>query len=107
MWFPCFHHILEIILKGFIQARWKTSGPCDTIYKDFQRAWPTIMEKQSEMISGAKQAVEQIKPQHYVTRNLRDKLIDLFCDMEIKAFSCESFRGDYQEFIKVVQVIQI
>ena len=55
---PCFHHILELVLGGFIQHRWKTSGPRDALYARFQNEWPKIRQNMPDILSGAKDKVK-------------------------------------------------
>ena len=56
---PCFHHILELVLGGFIQHRWKTNGPRDALYARFQSEWPKIREHKPDILSGAKDKVKE------------------------------------------------
>ena len=57
MWWPCFHHILELVLGAFIQKRWPTEGPRDGVYTRFKKEWRGIFEKMDD-ISSAGEKVE-------------------------------------------------
>ena len=74
MWFPCLHHILELIFASYIKVLWKSSGPCDPIYTKFQKAWPKIVENMPEVLEQAKHTVEFLSPQHNITQTLYAKI---------------------------------
>ena len=57
MWWPCLHHVLEIVLKAVVESRWPTSGPCEALFLRFQKEWPTIREKMPEIEANAKEKV--------------------------------------------------
>ena len=57
MWWPCFHHILELVLGALIQKRWPTEGPRDGIYTRFKKDWPGILKKMDEIVSSAGEKV--------------------------------------------------
>ena len=57
MWWPCFHHVLEIVLKSVVESRWKTSGPSEALFLRFQKEWPSIREKLPEIELKAKEKV--------------------------------------------------
>ena len=42
MWFPCVHHILELIVGAMVHQRWPTGGPRDAVYTRFKNEWPDI-----------------------------------------------------------------
>ena len=82
MWFPCMHHILELVLKAVIQSRWPSQGPTDSIYKRFQEKWPTIVMKDVEKLAKAK--VSLLSPDHpnNVTTDLHQRLLDLLSALQ-------------------------
>ena len=55
MWWPCLHHILEIVLKAIVESRWPTSGPTEALFLRFQKDWPTLHEKMPEIIAKGKE----------------------------------------------------
>ena len=57
MWWPCFHHILELVLGAVIQKRWPTEGPRDGVYTRFKKEWPNILKKMDEILSSAGEKV--------------------------------------------------
>ena len=57
MWWPCFHHILELVLGALIQKRWPTEGPRDGVYTRFKKEWPNILKKMDEIVSSAGEKV--------------------------------------------------
>ena len=57
MWFPCMHHILELVLGSVIQQRWKTSGLRDAIYGRFKNEWPNLLEAMPDILRAAKDKV--------------------------------------------------
>ena len=50
MWFPCVHHILELVVGAVVHQRWPTSGPVDAIYIRFKDKWPEIRAKMPEIL---------------------------------------------------------
>ena len=50
MWFPCVHHILELIVGAMVQQRWPTGGPKDAIYIRFKNEWPGILKEMPDII---------------------------------------------------------
>ena len=60
MWFPCFHHILELIVGAMVQQRWPTGGPRDAIYTRFKNEWPEIREKMPDIVERGKEKVQEI-----------------------------------------------
>ncbi len=61
MWWPCFHHILELVLGAVIQERWKTGGPRDAIYTRLKNEWLTLLEKMPDILSKATEKVIKIE----------------------------------------------
>ena len=57
MWFPCTHHILELIVGAMVHQHWPTSGPVDAIYLRFKNEWPGIWEKLPEIEAKAGEKV--------------------------------------------------
>ncbi len=46
VWIPCCHHIMELILAAVHRSLFGTSGgPEMTLYKRFQKAWPSITKE--------------------------------------------------------------
>ena len=58
MWFPCYHHILELIVGSVVQSRWKTGGPKDAIYIRFRNEWPEIAKRMPEIVERGEQKVQ-------------------------------------------------
>ena len=59
MWWPCLHHILELVLGAVVQAHWKTSGPTDAIYARFKNEWHNILDKMPDILSHAGEKVRK------------------------------------------------
>ena len=57
MWWPCFHHVLELVLGGVVQSHWKTGGPTDAIYLRFKKEWPNILKNMPDVLSRAGEKV--------------------------------------------------
>ena len=77
MWWPCFHHILELVLGAVIQQRWKTGGPRDAIYTRFKTEWPNLLAAMPEILRDAKEKVNLFVAEDDVTRKLRRRLTTL------------------------------
>ena len=58
MWFPCVHHILELVVGAYVHQRWPTSGPTDAIYLRFKTQWPDIYEKMPSIIEKGSEKVK-------------------------------------------------
>ena len=58
MWFPCYHHILELIVGSVVQSRWKTGGPKDAIYIRFKNEWPEIAKRMPDIVERGEQKVQ-------------------------------------------------
>ena len=59
MWWPCLHHILELVLKGVVQSRWPTKGPSEALYLRFQKEWPSLQEKMPDIMARGKEKVNK------------------------------------------------
>ena len=57
MWFPCVHHILELIVGAMVQQRWPTGGPRDAVYTRFKNEWPDIRAKLPDIVERGKEKV--------------------------------------------------
>ena len=68
MWWPCFHHILELVLGALIQKRWPTEGPRDGVYTRFKKEWPGILKKIDEFLSSAGEKVKIDKKYHFLIK---------------------------------------
>jgi hypothetical protein len=77
MWFPCFHHILELVLGAYIQGRWKTSGPRDAIYTRFAAEWQRLLEMMPDILEASKDKVGLVAPEDDVTRKLHADITSL------------------------------
>ena len=58
MWFPCTHHILELIVGAMVQQRWPTGGPRDAIYTRFKNEWPELLTKMPDIIERGAEKVK-------------------------------------------------
>ena len=102
MWFPCYHHLLELVLKAYIQHKWKTREPCDKIYKEFQKAWPKKKEEEYKMNMRARQAAKEIVPRHKLTKKFHVKLMTLLEKLDEK-----SLRVAYKKLIEIFKVVMV
>jgi hypothetical protein len=75
MYFPCFHHVLELVLGSIIQTRWPTSGPTDKIFAWFSKAWPALRERMKEIQEKGENSQEMVAVKHDITRQLRSRLL--------------------------------
>lgn len=49
IWFPCRHHIYELVLKSVAEVVWPVScGPSPAVFNRFKREWSTIDQSQYE-----------------------------------------------------------
>ena len=58
MWFPCVHHIMELVVGAMVHTRWPTSGPIDAIYIRFKSSWPEIHSKMPNIIERGEEKVK-------------------------------------------------
>ena len=77
MWFPCFHHILELVLGAMIQVRWKMSGPWDVIYGRFKNEWPKLLKEMADILQVAHEKVDLVVPEDAIMRDLHRRVSDL------------------------------
>ena len=97
------HHTLELILSAYIQAKWPTSWPTDTVFGKFKTAWPKLKENFKEVSERAPEKVKALVGQNAALKDLSDELAKFF---ETSSNEVVSYRGDYQEFFRIVQVRQ-
>ena len=57
MWWPCLHHVLEIVLKAVVESRWPSGGPVESLFLRFQREWPDIRKNIPEILAKGKEKV--------------------------------------------------
>ena len=63
--FPCWHHVLELVLGTVIHARWPTSGRCDAIFTHFPYEWPHIVVKMPVIVTKAMEKASILDLEHY------------------------------------------
>lgn len=91
LYFPCRHHIYEIVLKSVFENKIaKSSGPEVTIFKGFQKAWPKIDQTNFQ---------SSINDQ-YVREKLQD--VELTLEFCLNTLKEKHPRDDYKEFLEVM-----
>lgn len=94
MWWPCFHHVLELVLGAVIQQRWKTGGPRDAIYTRFKAEWPNLLAAMPEITDEAKEKVNLFNADDDITRELRQRTTSLLKNLIGTRFLRKSFGYD-------------
>ena len=97
MWFPCLHHILELVLGGIIQSRWKTNGPRDAIYTRFADEWPGILSKMKEVKEKAGEKVALVAPEDELTHELHAHLVELLAALQPAKWATEKESVEEEE----------
>ncbi|XP_076674663.1 uncharacterized protein LOC143372399 [Andrena cerasifolii] len=91
LYFPCRHHIYELVLRSVFEVKIsKSSAPEIPLFKKFQKAWPKI--KQSNFRLGVED--------DYVNGKLQD--IELKLNFCFNTIQQKQPRGDYVEFLELM-----
>ncbi|CAH0558598.1 unnamed protein product [Brassicogethes aeneus] len=91
LWFPCRHHIYELVMKSVAEVVWHvSSGPSPAVFNRFKQEWTTIDQTKYE--TGM--------DDQYVKKILNHKKQDI---LEFISLQMEEFqpRGDYKELLNL------
>ena len=62
-----------VILSGYIQTRWRTSGPTDAVYNQFLSSLPSLFDQLDTIVQDSKKSLDVIVP-----NNLSLSILSLF-----------------------------
>lgn len=92
LWFPCRHHIYELILKAVFNLKVNPStGPRVTIFDRFKEAWPGIDK------NDYKSGMEDSNVMRHISTAMANDIME-FC---FKQLYGQQPRDDYREFLEL------
>ncbi|XP_050524154.1 uncharacterized protein LOC126895887 [Daktulosphaira vitifoliae] len=94
LYFPCHHHIYEIILKCTFHAKFGvTSGPNVPLFLCFQKSWPKINTE------NYKSGIDD----RFIFEKLQSS-IDHILEFCLNQLKLSHFREDYREFLELTVI---